>query len=421
MSRAIALLISICGIFALGFLTSVSAQTPSPAAAIAPASATAPAAAAAPAKNDYRKASAWLCRPGRKDACAVNLTTTVIAADGTLTRESWAADRKAPVDCFYVYPTVSNDKSANSDMRAGPEEKNVVAHQLARFGARCRLYAPLYRQVTLAALRAGIAGKTMPVDRELAYNDIVDAWNHYLTHDNDGRGVVLIGHSQGARVLSDLIRNEIENKPAQAKIVSALLIGTTVAVPKNADVGGTFQRMPLCRSPGQTGCIISYASFRATAPPPANSRFAKATADGQLAACTNPAALGGGRGELHAYLSAKASATSAALPPGPWVTPAKPVKTTFVSVPGLLSAQCVSDAKGSYLAVAAHGDPKDPRADDIVGDIVANGQVQADWGLHLIDVNLAMGNLLDLVGQQIASYQRATAQPAPESAPVAKP
>jgi pimeloyl-ACP methyl ester carboxylesterase len=342
------------------------------------------AAAPAPAKkNDYRKPNAWLCRPGRKDDCTTNLTTTVIAADGTLSTERWAADRKAAVDCFYVYPTVSNDTSGNSDMRAGPEEKNVVVHQLARFGAQCRLYAPLYRQITLAALRAGIAGKPIPADRELGYNDVVDAWNDYLAHDNKGRGVVLIGHSQGARVLTELIRNHID-------------------VPKGADVGGTFLQMPLCRSNDQTGCIISYASFRASAPPPPNSRFGKAP-DGQLAACTNPAALAGGSGTLHAYLSAKASST-AALPPGPWLTPEKPIKTEFVSVPGLLSGECVSNANGSYLAVSVHGDPKDGRTDEIVGDIVSDGKVQADWGLHLIDMSLAMGDLLDVVGRQVKAY-----------------
>lgn len=390
----------------------VAAIFAAPAAAQAPApspSAPSPVAAAAatPVKNDYGNASAWLCRPDRKDACTAKLTTTVIAADGTLSRENWAADRKAPIDCFYVYPTVSNDPAGNSDMRAGPEEKNVIVHQFARFGSICRVYAPLYRQVTLTALRAGIAGKAMPVDRELGYNDVVAAWQHYLVHDNKGRGVVLIGHSQGSRVLSELIRNQIEGKPEQALIVSALLIGSTVAVPKGADIGGTFQRMPLCRSDGQTGCIVSYASFRASAPPPANSRFGK-TADGQLAACTNPAALNGGSGELRAYLSAKSSGTTAALPPGPWVTPEKPIATDFVSVPGLLSAQCVSDAAGSYLAITVHGDAKDARTDDIVGDIVTHGKVQADWGLHLIDVNLTMGNLLDLVGRQIKSYLAST-------------
>ncbi len=104
-------------------------------------------------KNDYSKAETWLCRPGRQDACSVDLTATVVAANGKLTREKFTADPKAPIDCFYVYPTVSLDTTPNSDMNAGREEASVIRAQLARFGSACRIYAPLYRQVTLTALR----------------------------------------------------------------------------------------------------------------------------------------------------------------------------------------------------------------------------------------------------------------------------
>ncbi|HXG93792.1 MAG TPA: DUF3089 domain-containing protein [Blastocatellia bacterium] len=356
-------------------------------------------------KNDYSDGKNWLCRPGRQDACAADLTTTVIAADGKLTIEKWSRNPDAPIDCFYVYPTVSMDPTPNSDMNAGPEEMAVIRAQFARFGSVCRTYAPLYRQVTLTALRAGIAGKPMAVDRALGYNDVVDAWKYYLEHDNQGRGVVLIGHSQGSGVLTQLIRNEIDGKPAQQRVISALLLGTNLPVPKGKDVGGAFKQMPLCRSASQTGCVIAYASFRANVPPPANSRFGRVREEGMEAACVNPAALGGGSGELHAYLaSAGRSIVSSSAEPRPWVTPAKPINTPFVSVPGLLTAECVSNEKGSYLAVTVHGNPEDPRTDDIVGDVVVGGQVQADWGLHLIDVNLAMGNLIDIVRQQTKAY-----------------
>ena len=87
-----------------------------------------PTALAQTAKNDYGKGENWLCRQGRTDACAVDLTTTVVAANGKLTEEKWKADPNAPIDCFYVYPTVSNDTTANSDMVAGPEERNVIHH-----------------------------------------------------------------------------------------------------------------------------------------------------------------------------------------------------------------------------------------------------------------------------------------------------
>src|SRR5580700_7903054 len=150
--------------------------------------------------NDYSDVRSWLCRPGRpagslnKDACDVDQTTTVVAANGTFTRETWAAVPNAPIDCFYVYPTVSTDPTPNSDMTPDPAELNVIRQQFARMGSRCRLYAPMYRQVTLAGLRTLLAGAAsgVTIDHGLHYDDVRDAWNYYLEHDNKGRGYVLI-------------------------------------------------------------------------------------------------------------------------------------------------------------------------------------------------------------------------------------
>jgi hypothetical protein len=358
-----------------------------------------------PAKNDYSKPETWLCRPGAQDACAVDQSTTIVTAEGTLRREEFRPNPNPPIDCFYVYPTVSLDPTGNSDMNAGPEERNVIRAQFARFASVCRPFAPLYRQFTLTALRAGTLGKPIAADRSVGYNDVLDAWNHYLETQNNGRGVVLIGHSQGSGVLTQLIRNEIQGKPIQKQIVSALLLGTNVAVPKGKDVGGTFTSMPLCRSAEQTGCIVTYVTFRSTVPPPPDSRFGRVPGEGMEAACTNPAALGGGRATLHAYLSSGASGiTSSSSPQGPWVTPPEAINTPFVSVPGLLTAQCVSNEKGSYLEVTVNGDPHDPRADDIAGDVMTAGKVNPGWGLHLIDVHVAMGNLVDIVGRQSKAF-----------------
>jgi hypothetical protein len=388
---------SVAGVCAGIVAGAVQAQEPQVgAAAVAPPS---------PVKNDYAKDESWLCKPGRKDACAIDLSTTVVEPDGEQTRETWAANPQAPIDCFYVYPTVSADPTPNSDMTAGPEEARVIAAQAARFGSQCRVYAPLYRQVTLTALRAATLGQPMTADRALGYSDVAQAWKHYLDNDNQGRGVVLIGHSQGAGMLTQLMRNEIDGKPVQSKIVSALLIGAGVPVPAGKDVGGAFKNMPLCRSEKQTGCVISYASFRETAPPPATSRFGKVEGEGQIAACTNPAALDGKSGALDAYFTSTPRMADGQLTGAfGWTTPAKPIDTPFVRVPGFLTAECVAKDGRSYLSVRIQKDPADPRTDDIPGDVVANGQVQADWGLHLVDMNLAMGNLLRIVGQQAQAY-----------------
>src|SRR5262245_7271534 len=190
---------------------------------------------AAPAKNDYADPKNWLCRPGREDACAIDHTATVIAADGKFTRETWKADPNAPIDCFYVYPTVSTDRTPNSDMTADPAEINVVRQQFARFASQCRPYAPLYRQVTLAGLRTLLAGGGGSLSRGLQYDDVLDAWNYYLEHDNKGRGFVLVAHSQGSFILDELIRKEIDGKPVQARMISAILLGVTLTVPKGKD------------------------------------------------------------------------------------------------------------------------------------------------------------------------------------------
>jgi hypothetical protein len=365
---------------------------------------------APPKPNDYADGKTWLCRPGRQDACAIDHTTTVVAADGKLAKETWTADPNAPIDCFYVYPTISTDPTPNSDMNADPAELNVIKQQFARFASKCKPYAPLYRQVTLVGLRRMLApGATVTLDQGLQYDDVKDAWNYYLKNDNKGRGVVLVAHSQGSFILNRLIHDEIDGKPIQSKLVSAILLGTTLAVPKGKDVGGSFQHVPLCHAATQTGCVITFASFRSTVPPPANTLFGRVPDAAMAAACTNPAALAGGSGELRAYLDKTGRTITSNAPGKPWVTPEQPIETPWVSVPGLLTAKCASNENASgYLEVTVHGDPADPRVDDIVGDIGAGPNVLANWGLHLIDVNLVMGNLLDIVSQQTKAYLKKT-------------
>jgi hypothetical protein len=361
---------------------------------------------APPKPNDYADGKTWLCRPGRQDACAIDHTTTVVAADGKLARETWTADPNAPIDCFYVYPTISTDPTPNSDMTADPAELNVIKQQFARFASKCKPYAPLYRQVTLVGLRRMLApGAAVTLDQGLQYDDVRDAFNQYIKNDNKGRGVVLVAHSQGSFILIDLIRREIDGKPIQSKLVSAILLGTVVPVPKGKDVGGAFQKLPLCKTASQTGCLITFASFRSTVPPPANTLFGKVPDPNMAAACVNPAALAGGSGELHAYLSSDGRTITGTTKPKPWVTPDVAIDTPWVSVPGLLTAKCTSNDNASgYLEVTVNGNPNDPRVDDIVGDIGVGTNVLANWGLHLVDVNLTMGNLIDIVGAQAKAY-----------------
>src|SRR6266576_3105745 len=166
--------------------------------------------AAAPARADVQ----WLCRPDMSsDPCHGDQTTRYYAPDGSSTVSTPAFPANPPIDCFYVYPTVSNQPTPNATKSPDPEVRSIALYQAQRFSTRCRVYVPLYREVTAAGVSvASQTHDTTPY--ETAYADVREAWQQYLRDDNGGRGVVLIGHSQGSRMLRALIRNEIDPKPA---------------------------------------------------------------------------------------------------------------------------------------------------------------------------------------------------------------
>src|SRR5262249_48648693 len=122
----------------------------------------------------------WLCKPGIADnPCEPGMDTTTIAPGGTPTGTFTPPTPKKPkIDCFYVYPTVSDDKSTNSDLSIDPEERSIALYQAARYSQLCRVFAPMYRQVTLQALvgGGGIGGDAA----NIAYSDVLAAWRYYL-------------------------------------------------------------------------------------------------------------------------------------------------------------------------------------------------------------------------------------------------
>jgi hypothetical protein len=340
----------------------------------------------------YADDANWLCRPDAPDdVCAGDLDATAVNADGSteVVRHEVAED--PPADCFYVYPTISSDPTPNSDLEPDAE-RGVTLVQAARLTSACRVFAPLYRQVTLGMIGPDRPEAPMGVDpRQVAYDDVVDAFRHFVANDSDGRGFVLIGHSQGAGHLSRLVAEEIDGEPAlRDRLIGAYLIGTSVAVPRGEVVGGDFQNVPLCEADDQVGCVVTYASFRSTAPPPADSFFGR-TRDGEgVAGCVNPASPGGGRATLQPYLPGQPA----------FADPARnaEVTTPFVTFPDLVHAECVDEGGFSYLSITVDGDPADPRTDDIGGDL------SPQWGLHLVDVQVAMGDVVDMAGSQIAAY-----------------
>ena len=362
-------------------------------------------------ENIFANADKWLCLPGRSDAqtdaCIGDWSATVIAADGTATIEPFTADPNAPIDCFYVYPTVSTDLGGNSDWDVDIQETGVAAIQLARFGNVCKLYAPVYRQITLTALASDSAGFSIDRDVPLADADVKAAWDYYLENYNNGRGVVLIGHSQGSYRLGTLIRQHIDGKPIQKQIVGAHLIGANAPVTSGARTGGTFETLPLCNALGEVGCFTGLVSFRETAPPPAGGYFGFAKNDGETNACVNPAAPGGGKSQLKALVPTRkllGDRTARAENTIRWSEQHPTVDTNFVALPGLVSGECKVTNGASYFAVSINADAADPRTDEISGDLVVSGELIADWGLHLIDVNLVLGDLVEMVRLQGEAY-----------------
>ncbi|MFL9841619.1 DUF3089 domain-containing protein [Sphingomonas sp. ST-64] len=360
--------------------------------------------AATPAPADYRDTTNWLCRPGREDACTVNLDATVVAPDGSRTVESFKAAANPKFDCFYVYPTVSTDDAGNSDLVIDDAERRVAMIQAARFREVCRVYAPMYRQVTLKALRDVMAGKPLAADPALGYADVKAAFDDYMKHDNKGRGVVLIGHSQGSRMISQLLEKEFDGKPDRMKqIISIMPIGFNLDVTAGQRTG-TLKSIPTCASASDTGCVVTYVSFRSTVPPPAKTRFARTAAPGMQVACTNPAALGGGSATLDAYLPTGSLLGTA--PPVEWSKGGAAVTTPFVKLPGMVTGACVEKGGASYFEVTLKPDPADARTDDIPGDVMVGPQRLDDWGLHLIDMNLALGDLVELAATQAAAWEK---------------
>lgn len=360
---------------------------------------------------DYSKLDAWLCHPDNtSDSCDRDLDATVVAANGKLSKKAFKEATDQPIDCFYVYPTTSLDNSAVSDLVPGKDEELITAYvQAARFRSQCKVYAPLYRQNTVPSLRAQFAGRPLPGDPSVTYKDVLDAWNYYLQHYNQGRGVVLIGHSQGTLLLNRLIAAEVDGKPVQKQLVSALLLGFTVAVPKGKTVGGTFKNIPLCTQADEAGCVVTFASYRSTIPPPPNALFGRAPSAELVAACTNPAALTSGKSGkvvLDSYLSTVGEISLSHKEYLPWTRSGEAIKTPFVSVPGLLSAECVERGAFSYLEITVNADPQDARTDDISGDLISNGEINQGWGLHLLDMPMTMGNLVEIVARQAKTYLR---------------
>ncbi len=359
---------------------------------------------------DYSKAGSWLCLPGRNDLCSTPLATTALNPNGYGSTGQSPVAKDAGVDCFYVYPTMSRDAGMNSDLNpGGSEEKAAIVSQFARFAGVCRTYAPLYRQMTLGAVAAAAAGADVTKPAMLAYADVRSAWKEYLAKHNKGRPYVLIGHSQGSLMLQQLIANEIEGKPEARRMKLAIIPGFNLLVPQGKLVGGALKQTPVCSRPGQTGCVLTWVSFREKNVPPNGAIFGVADKPGMTVACTNPARPGAaGWVPLDSYWNARSALP---VPGGPiaWSTEGEP-PSPFLRTEGLVSARCVQDGTRGYLSIRTNADPKDKRTDRIGGEVSVLGMFIPGWGMHLADMSAPMGDLIRQV-EALNGAKQASGQP----------
>ena len=364
---------------------------------------------------DYNVPANWLCLPGKygagkPDICTEPLKTTALNPNGYGSSGLSEVAKDPGIDCFIVYPTVSRDAGMNSDLNpGGGEEKASVVSQFARFSGACRPYVPMYRQMTLGAVTAAAAGADVTAPAVLAYGDVRNAFRYYMANYNKGRPYVLIGHSQGSLMLQRLIEHEIEGK-APAKLMKlAIIPGFNVLVPQGKLVGGTFKSTPVCSKPGETGCVMTWVSFREKNAPPPGAIFGYADKPGMTVACTNPGKPGAtGWVELDSYWNARSALP---VPGGPisWSSEGAP-PSPFLRTEGLVSAQCVNDGPRGYLSIRTNADPRDKRTDRIGGEVGVMNMFLPGWGMHLIDMNAPQGDLV----RQVAGLNRArtTSRPA---------
>ena len=371
---------------------------------------TSPAAVTAPGNLTVSHSTVWVCRPGMiDDNCATNLDTTLIGPVGPTGTNPFQAAANPPVDCFYVYPTVSEVGLANAPLKATDTEIAIVRAQAALFGADCRVFAPVYEQYSVVSRLQ--AGGPSDASRRLAFDDVQSAWNDYLLNDNHGRPVALIGDDQGAEMLLRLLHDEIEPDAAQrALLVSAILVGADVRVRHGSLTGGDLAQIPACQRHDQFGCVVAYSAYQGK--PPADAVFGQPTAPSRGAAaagnarnqqtlCTDPAALGGGPATLTPYLP-----TVGLLPdPGldgdalPGLSPAAlpSAPTGFVTYPNFLSANCRQSGARAWLDVTVRPAWADQRALPVLDS-------PSSWGLHFDEFALTLGDLVRLVGRQSDAY-----------------
>lgn len=353
---------------------------------------------------DYGDRRMWLCRPGSDpDECLANLDSTELLKDGSRKVVKHEVAKDPDFDCFYVYPTVKlSGTGPMTDFKNVSITLDPLLSQGARFNQMCRVYAPLYRQMGVVPNADGSPGASIRTD--LGLEDVRQAFAYYLKNFNNGRKFVLIGHSQGTGMLTSTMVRDVDPAPeVRAKLLSALLIGGSVAVPTGQDVGGTFKNIPLCTKPAQQGCVISYVSYSKEVPPTAASTFGRVAAAGQQAACTEPAALANRAGQRYLGSYVRLNRINPGFTADGFDKLPKDFETPFVIYRDAFRGACKTTTLGhSYLEISLETDADDKRPPPPY----RNARTEAALGLHVMDYNLELDDLLEAVRLQAAAARK---------------
>jgi hypothetical protein len=368
---------------------------------------------------DYSNPNLWVCRPGTdSNPCYGDhgeLDATELLPDGSRQVHKHQHAINPKFDCFYVYPTVYLSGSGNqTNLSDDSYVLDALMAQGARMSELCEVYAPLYRQVIItpsgpaaamaAASDAGSAsdgGAPPPLlsgsAATLALGDVRNAFKYYLDHFNKGRKFVLMGHSQGSGMLIGMMQQDVDTVPAvRSQMISAVLLGGGATTAIGQHTGGTFMNIPTCSSPGETGCLVAYSSFDVTSPPGSNTLFGVAPS-GQQTDCTEPGALAGNDAGVYGGSYFPTHIANALLAPS---TPAPDAGTAYVLFRNAFQGQCVDQNGVSYLQITNLVKPGDPRGEPPYQSVSA---ASLGFGLHLVDWNLPMQELITTVSRQAAS------------------
>ncbi len=348
----------------------------------------------------YDDPALWLCHPDKSDAddqCRSNdLTATEILPDGTTQLVEHVVAEDPAYDCFYIYPTVdvrfTVGQTENFDDL--DQELDPLLSQAARFNAQCRVFAPLYHQITLGTFGSDEAEERL----DSAYQDVADAFASYREHHLGERPFVIMGHSQGTYMTTRLLQEVIEpDADLRARLIVALMIGGSVSVPAGEDRGGTFPTIPLCTSADESGCVIALRSYAVELPPEPGAQ--SPDAPDRHVACTDPAALLGHDKLAGTYLP-NFSYQPIVFPP---IDFGMEIDTPFVLYRDLYATQCLTDGDGQdYLAISVEPGAGDVRENPIDFDqpLLNPGFL----GLHVFDYNFPLAELMELVERKAAAH-----------------